>query len=301
MTTILPFLLISIFALEPSPHQLMFTNIPSERKLGYAEELFNGEIYNAAILEYKRFLFYHPGTDLTDFAHYRIAQSQYYQSNLADAQRLFQEFMRTDSESPLYPYAKLMFGKTHFDNQEYAKARSVFFELLRTNANKSLLEQAQYLRSWCYIHDGDWFNAISEFRKVGLINEVNPSDKLLTHGFGHVATQLANITLANTPLPRKSPKLAQLLSTIIPGSGQIYAGKISNGIISTAINTVFLYLLRNSLINKRYVDSVGIYLIGSRFYWGNRSNARKWAIEHNRDVESRFIQNLKELERSTTR
>ena len=39
------------------------------------------------------------------------------------------------------------------------------------------------------------------------------------------ATKLADTTLANTPLPLKSPRLATVtMSTVVPVSGQIYAG-----------------------------------------------------------------------------
>jgi TM2 domain-containing membrane protein YozV len=100
--------------------------------------------------------------------------------------------------------------------------------------------------------------------------------------------------LANTPLPLKSPRLAQWLSTFIPGTGQIYAGRVRNGLLSTAINATFFYLIADALRDERYVDSVGISLVGLRFYWGNRSNAKQWAIEHNNKLEAALIRQLKQ-------
>ena len=32
------------------------------------------------------------------------------------------------------------------------------------------------------------------------------------------------------------------------------------------------------------------------FYWGNRFSAKKWAIEHNQDLEMGFIERLKSIE-----
>ena len=113
------------------------------------------------------------------------------------------------------------------------------------------------------------------------------------------AAKLADTTLANTPLPLKSPRLAQFMSTVFPGSGQIYAGKTRNGLISLGINAAFFYLLGDSVVDKRYVDATGIFLVGSRFYWGNRQNAKKWAMEHNRDLEMDLIERLKAIERET--
>lgn len=102
------------------------------------------------------------------------------------------------------------------------------------------------------------------------------------------------MTYANTPLPFKSPRVAQWLSTFLPGTGQIYAGKLANGLISGAISAAVCYLLVDSIREERYVDAVGICLIGSPFYLGNRVNARRWTVEHNRRVEIDFIRRLRQ-------
>ena len=270
---------------------------PNEKQLLYAEQLFDARTYTPSILEYKRFLFYQPHTEMADFARYRIAQAHYYQGNRGYSRQLFGEFMETFPESPLYHYAQLMLGKTHLDDQEYATARSTFFRILQAKGDERLQVQAQYLRGWCYIHDRNWFKAIAEFRNVHQLRGENREAGTLDARLEQTATKLADTTLANTPLPLKSPKLAQLLSTVVPGSGQIYAGKTRNGLISLGINAAFFYLLGDSVVDKRYVDAVGIFLVGSRFYWGNRDNAKKWAMEHNRDLEMGLIEQLRSIER----
>jgi tetratricopeptide (TPR) repeat protein len=274
----LPYLLIPLLTIG-QPQQV------AEQQLRFAEHLFDDGAYEASIREYKRFLFYHSGTELTDFARYRIAQSHYYQGSLLEARYLFENFTEVYPDSPLFLHAQLMLGKTHFDDGDYSTARSLFFRVRSAADDERLSAQAQYLRGWCYAHDRDWFKAIAEFRKV---RDIAPTSPL-----SGVSTQLADMTLAQTPLPRKSPQLAQWMSTFIPGSGQIYAGKPRNGVISTTINAAFIYLLVDSLLDERYVDAAGIYLVGSRFYWGNRSNAKQWAIEYNRRLEDDLIRELK--------
>ncbi|MCZ6677916.1 MAG: tetratricopeptide repeat protein [Candidatus Poribacteria bacterium] len=274
----LPYLFISLLVIgQPQS---------AERQLLYAEDLFDQQAYPSAILEYKRFLFYHPGADLDDFVRYRLAQSYYYQDDRALARQMFREFTEIYPDSLLYRQAQLMLGKTYFDAEEYSTARSIFFQVINTAGDEWVTAQTQYLRSWCYLHGRDWLRAISEFRKV---EQFQPDSPL-----SPISTQLANTTLANTPLPLKSPKQAQWMSTFLPGAGQIYAGKVRNGLISTAINAAFFYLLVDSIREERYVDAVGLYLVGARFYWGNRSNAKKWAIEHNRRLEADLIRQLKQ-------
>ena len=296
MYTVFAIFLTSICSIEAAVDLSPGERQQTEKQLLYAEQLFDARIYNSSILEYKRFLFYQPHTELADFARYRIAQGHYYQGNRGYSQQLFREFMESFPDSPLYHRAQLMLGKTHLDDQEYATARSIFFQILKANDDERLLVQAQYLRGWCYVHDRNWFKAIAEFRRVHQLRGENRDTGLFDSDLEQIAIKLADTTLASTPLPLKSPKFAQLLSTVVPGSGQIYAGKVRNGLISLAINTAFFYLLTDSVVDRRYVDAVGIYLVGSRFYWGNRFSAKKWAIEHNQDIEMGFIERLKSIE-----
>ncbi len=297
MHTLLAILLTSICSIEPSADLSLAELRPTEKQLLYAERLFDAHTYNPSILEYKRFLFYQPHTELADFARYRIAQAHYYQGNRAYSRQLFKEFMESFPESPLYYHARLLLGKTHLDDREYATARSIFFQILQADSDDRLGAQAQYLRGWCYVHDRNWLKAIAEFRKVQPPPGENRDVALFDAHLEQTATKLADTTLASTPLSLKSPKFAQLLSTVIPGSGQIYAGKTRNGLISLAINAAFFYLLGDSVADKRYVDATGIFLVGSRFYLGNRHNAKKWAMEHNRDLETKLIEQLKSIER----
>ncbi|MDE0297454.1 MAG: tetratricopeptide repeat protein [Candidatus Poribacteria bacterium] len=297
MHTILAICLASFCSIEPSIDLSKAELQPTEKQLLYAEQLFERRIYNPSILEYKRFLFYQSHTDMADFAHYRIAQAHYYQGNRGYSRQLFGEFMKTFPESPLYYHAQFMLGKTHLDDGENATARSAFFRILQEKGDESLRVQAQYLRGWCYLHDRNWFKAISEFRDIRRLRGENRDIGSFDARLERTAVKLADTTLANTPLPLKSPRLAQFMSTVIPGSGQIYAGKIRNGLISLGINAAFFYLLGDSVADKRYVDAAGIFLVGSRFYWGNRHNAKKWAKEYNQNLEMGLIERLKSIER----
>ncbi len=262
------------------------------RRFLYADHLFKQRAYRSAILEYKRLLFYHPDTTQADLARYRIGLSYYHQGNRERARQKFEGVTQNFPNSPLYLHAQLMIGRTYFDAKNYSTARSTFFQIANADAGGETAAQARYLRGWCYIHEQAWFKAITEFRTV---QQLQPDTPL-----SQVSTQLADMTYANTPLPFKSPRLAQWMSTVLPGAGQIYASKLENGLISGAINAAVFYLLVDSIREERYVDAVGICLVGSRFYLGNRSDAREWTIEHNRRLEVDFIRQLKQQAQDST-
>ena len=260
------------------------------RQFLYAEHLFDQGAYGSAILEYKRLLFYHPDMPKADLARYRIGLSYYHQGNRELARQKFEEVTQKFPNSPLNLQAQLMLGRTYFDAKNYSTARSTFFSVV--NADGETAAQARYLRGWCYIYERTWFKAITEFRTV---QQLQPDTPL-----SHISAQLADVTYANTPLPFKSPQLAKWMSTFLPGTGQIYAGKLESGLISGAVNAAVCYLLVDSILDERYVDTVGICLVGSRFYWRNRVNAREWTIEHNRRLEVDFIRQLKQQVRDNT-
>ncbi len=256
------------------------------RQFLYAEHLFDQRAYRSAILEYKRLLFYHPDMARADLVRYRIGLSYYHQGNRNLARQKFEEVTQIFPNSPLNLRAQLMLGRTYFDAKNYSTARSTFFSIVSADGGGETAAQARYLRAWCYIHEQAWFKAIAEFRTIQRLQPNTP--------LSQVSTQLADITYANTPLPFKSPQLAQWMSTFLPGAGQIYAGKLESGLISGAVNAAVCYLLVDSILDERYVDAVGICLVGSRFYWDNRVNARERTIEHNQRLEIDFIRQLKQ-------
>lgn len=251
----------------------------------YAEQLFESGDYQAARRAYKRLLFHHPDTRLRDTADYRIAQSYYYQNLPELAERRFREFSAIHPNSPLRFQSQLMLGQLHFDAEKYALARTMLFELLNRSKDVEVIAAAHYLRGWCYVHTSDWNKAITEFRRADAA-EINRREKEKTR-------QLADTVLNETPLSLKSLEIAGWLSTIIPGSGQLYTGNVKEGIFAAAVTGTFIYLAADAVRERRYADCAGISLVGWHFYWGNRTDARRLATEYNEQREQEFIEILK--------
>ena len=250
----------------------------------YAEQLFESGDYRASRLAYKRLLFYYSDTDFRDIADYRVAQSYYYQNENTRAEGLLRDFPTRHPNSPLRFQSQLMLGQLQFDAGAYALSRTTLFELLNISNDPEVVAAARYLRGWCYIHTTDWNKAISELRQADISQDVGHR--------GKKARELADILLEETPLPTKSPQVAGWLSTVVPGSGQLYAERIKEGLLAAALNGTFIYLAVDAIRERRYVDCVGISLIGWRFYWGNRTEARRFTTEYNAHREQALIETL---------
>ena len=251
----------------------------------YAEHLFESGDYRAARLAYKRLLFYRPDTEFRDVADYRIAQSYYYQNRSERAEHLFREFLAVYPNSPFRFRSQLMIGQLHFDDGEYSLARTALFELLHSTEDTETVAAAHYLRGWCYVHTSDWNKAIAELRRVDTLQTDTPR--------GRNARRLADMLFEKTPLLHKSPQLAGWLSTIVPGSGQLYVGRVKEGIFAAVLGGTFMYLVADAIRERRYVDGAGISLIGCQFYWGNRVEAQRFASEYNSQRERALIEALK--------
>ena len=273
-------LLISITAFATSVHAET-----ADRQYRYAEQLFESGDYQTARLAYKRLLFYDPDTEFRDITDYRIAQTYYYQSETTRAEGLFRKFSTVHPNSSLRFQSQLMLGQLHFDAGEYSQARSSLFELLHASTEPEVVAAAHYLRGWCYIHTTDWNKAISELRQVN-----TPEMGVFRR---KKASELADTLLAETPLPSKSPQVAGWLSTVVPGSGQLYVGKVKEGVLAAALSGTFIYLAVDAIRDRRYIDCAGISLVGWQFYWGNRTGAQQLASEYNKHHEQALIEALK--------
>ena len=185
-----------------------------------------------------------------------------------------------------------MIGQLHFDAAEYSIARTMLFELLQASEDTEIVAAAHFLRGWCYVHTADWNKAIAEFRRADTRQTDTPP--------GKDAHRLADILLERTPLPHKSPYIAGWLSTVVPGSGQLYVGKVKEGVLAAVLGGTFIYLAADAIRERRYVDCAGISLVGWQLYWGNRMAARRFAAEYNSYHEQELIETLKES-RSTGR
>ncbi|MXZ00123.1 tetratricopeptide repeat protein [Candidatus Poribacteria bacterium] len=264
----------------------------ADQQYRYAEQLFESGDYQAARRAYKRMLFYQPDTEFKAIADYRIAQSYYYHNETTRAEALFRDFSTKHPNSPLRFRSQLMLGQLHFDAGAYSLARTTLFELLHTTNDPEVMGAAHYLRGWCYIHTADWNKAISELRQA----DISHTNK----HHGKKARELADLLLEETPLPTKSPQMAGWLSTVVPGTGQFYVGKVREGILAAALNGTFIYLTVDAIRERRYVDCVGLCLIGWRFYWGNRTEAKRFATEYNTHRQQALIETLNRQTEAST-
>jgi len=96
----------------------------------------------------------------------------------------------------------------------------------------------------------------------------------------------------------RSERVAQLLSTLLPGSGQIYAGDWKGGLNAALLNGVLWWWALREWREGSRLESIGILtMLIPRYYIGNILNARRAAREANvrlgRNIALRIFERIR--------
>ncbi len=104
------------------------------------------------------------------------------------------------------------------------------------------------------------------------------------------ATAAAARARAAAGLSRKNPGTAVLLSSFLPGAGEIYAGRAGAGLHSLAVNAATVGGIVATARSDDWLASTILFtLVFLRFYAGSRSNAARFAEEYNRSQVRRAL------------
>ena len=219
---------------------LLFSNSASLAKqdpLTLGDHFVKLNNYDAAITEYKRFIFFHAGDP-------RVAET-YNQIGLAyRLQGLWQEAivsMRNAVLHAITPAEKsefqLTLAVTHIASKNYDLARLELIKVMLRNANVTTYRRSLFLQAVTYIYQFRWEEADE------ILREYTTDESLY---------RLIEKAKNHSP---KSKKVAKVLSAIMPGAGQMYAGKWGGGLNVLALNGALGYVTVDTILKKYYIDA----------------------------------------------
>ena len=258
------------------------TAIGEDTPLSLGSHFFKLGNYDAAISEYKRFLFFHPN-DLRMGETYRnigIAyREQGHWGEAVAAMRTAVQYALDPEEQSQY---QLELAVILIANQNYDLGRLELIKARMRNPAAPVHQRALFLEAVAFIYQFQWEKA----REV--LRNYTTDAKLET-----LLENAVNV-------PQKSSRLAKVLSAILPGAGQVYAGEWRNGLNALALNGVLGYVNVEVALNRHYVEAaLWGGLIFSRYYLGNIFRADE-AVKHFNTHQSRraseaLLQRLQEV------
>src|SRR5215510_3200367 len=253
----------------------------ADQLLIFAEQLMREGEYFRAITEYRRFLFYYPDDPRRAMAHFSIGLAFYRGESYVEALQTFQEVTQRYPNTAYGKQAWLWQGESLIRQGRYATAEQLYTEIAESFPHERIGQQARYQRAWTLLYRRQWRDAATQFQQVAPDSDLYQSAQLL-----------AQEALVGERLPTKSPVLAGIFSGLIPGSGQLYNGRLGDALLAFFLNTLFII----GAVEAVHSDAPAVAGILSFFeagwYAGNVYGAINGAHKYNRHATEIFLRNL---------
>jgi outer membrane protein assembly factor BamD (BamD/ComL family)/TM2 domain-containing membrane protein YozV len=249
----------------------------------FADHLLQDGEYFRAITEYRRFLFTYPDDARATKALFRIGQAVDRGESYADALQTFRELERRDPEGSYGQHALLWQGECHLRQTQYTAAEQVYTRFIDQSDQANRMPYAHYQRGWTFLYRRQWQKAARAWQHV-------PSD----HPLYPAAQQLVSESQAGERLPQKSPVLAGLLSGVLPGSGQLYNGRLGDALLAFLLNGLFIAGTIEAIDHGELAVAGVLSFFEAGWYVGNVYGAVNGAHKHNRHATETRINQLEQ-------
>jgi len=255
------------------------TGQKKEESFQIALENFHSENYDLCIPYFKRIAFFESDniTNLNYLAESYSKIKSY--DNALVHYSLMYNLLSNDSlkNEVCFEMAKCYMSQEKYDYAE--------IEILNIKeVNKYFKSRKNYYLFLIYLNKREfelsknYFLNISEFSD----SKIN----LIQSSFSHLEKKIR----------RTNPKVASVLSMLIPGSGQMFYGNFSSGINSLLLTTTALTVFTIISIRYSYIDAMlSVFPYYQRYYIGGVINAINFAEEKNKLITHKTINNLNNI------
>ena len=190
--------------------------------LKFGDHLYEEGDYYRAITEYKRVKFMNKGSDNSAIRH-RIAMSYFRGKKYETAQNILRDISINTSDKEIRNKCKRLLATCYYETQDFDMTINSLQDI--EGANDSPIKIG-----WCQLMAESPEDAIDTFSNIKASAKEKP-----------VAENLIKDVRQYETLPKKSPFAAVMLSTVLPGAGQVYNGKYRDGLIAFIFNGLFFW------------------------------------------------------------
>lgn len=246
----------------------------------FADFLYVQGDYLRAASEYQRYLFYQPSE--SDQIYYQIGLCYRLGGKSEKAIRTFETFLHTFPDSQLVNSARYQISVVYFLMEQFQQTANYLDAALPRIADVRYRAVSQELIGLSYLMQKRWLKAGKIF------NELQESDVAEVR---ENATLYQNYAIQGSQLTSRSPFLAGFLSTIVPGAGRLYTGRIGDAL--TSLVTVSLTgwqafdgFRRDGISSAK---GWGFGALAGIFYVGNVYGSVISARVYNRHLQDEFL------------
>lgn len=249
--------------------------------------------HEATGTEALRFLFAAPNHPYSFYAHYRLAVAYVNTDRIDEAVEHFRAALRGSPSPDLRRPIRWRLVAALINGGSQERAKLELLRLTQDEADSLDAARAAFLLGTLYALVGQVASTDEMMDRAITLTAGNEAFKSgierATEALDHLATNQ----------PSKNPGLAKALSTILPGSGQMYAGRSFQALTALGVNAGTSYLVYNAFVHGSIVNAgLLVSSIWWRYYQGNRLHAEEHAVQHNQFEEQRLFNALKVAIRS---
>ena len=260
----------------------LFSLVHSDIALSFGERFYDKQLYDEAITEYKRYIFFNPHGEQTSAAYSKIALAYRNQQEWLSAIEAFRMAILTAQSDSLRYEAELALAVTYIANGNYSAAELVLLKLEMTIPPQHIKQRAAFLRGIATLYANKWDHAKEAFEAY-FLSDPDP----------FLQAKVDSLIEETKHFYYRSPESARQLSMIIPGLGQIYAGDWGNGINSFVLNGSMIAWMGYKVFNRYFSDAwVIYYFLFRRYYAGNMYNAARIVEEKNEALDKKQAERI---------
>lgn len=262
--------------------------------LGFARSLYEEGDYYRAITEAKRFVYEHAGDARTGEAKLLIGRcylaGEQWKAAIAALEPVVADGASAVAADASFALADARLGAKEWDVAaiEYARFREEY-------GGDPRAPVADLRIGWSRLYAADELMRLDPKRgRAGFRAAAAELDRLADdHPENVRADALAGGARELASLPRRSPALAGTLSAVLPGAGQLYAGRAKDGIIAFIVNGLFIAGAIEAYHRENYVACGVLALFEVGWYSGNVYSAVNSAHRFNDESRARRMLELK--------
>ena len=236
----------------------------------FADYLFCEKDYLRAANEYNRLIMDNPN----DTVQFKIALCYSYIKDYASALKKFSTVVPTSS---YYNESELEQLKVRFLMNDFDGFRSSYHDSFINNSNK-YSSDGKKLFNFSYLFTNEKLPAREEFLVPFTDNEYEEVSKYYDW---------------KRDPPYKNAAVAGIMSAIIPGSGKIYAGETSDGIVAFLTTAVFSFIAYDNFRANHNTRAWIWTSVAALFYAGNVYGSIASAQIYNARITFEFTERLK--------
>ena len=282
------FLLLTIFFLA-YPSTSLWCQVKyysPENIYRFAEYLYENGDYLRAAGEFQRYFFSINSPNFSDSLLYKIGLCYQLGGKPDKSISYYQRIINNYTKGGFYDRAHYQIAYTHFELKEYNQSISYIKNKINDLSSENGRLIMNQLLGVDYLYQRRWETAHHHFSSLLLGVDNSPPDSL--------TSILKNFAIEGLRLHYKSEVLAGLMSAVIPGTGKVYADRVTDGLYSLFIIGLASWQAFDGFSKDGTRSPKGwIYgSLGTVFYLGNIYGSVVAVKIHNERIEDNFLNKI---------